>query len=69
MLVCAKFVNFLLDRFYGYTYYGALGFIVGSLPAIYPGFSFNLTGVISLLLLVVGFSITYFFNKFASVHS
>ena len=63
VLFCAKLIDFLLNRFYGYTYYGILGFVLGSIPAIYPGFSFNILGIVSIIVLLLGFAFSYFFDK------
>lgn len=38
ILVASKIINYLLEHFYGYTYFAIIGFVIGSLPAIYPRF-------------------------------
>lgn len=66
IIVCSKLINWLLNHFYGYTYYAIMGFVIGSLPAIYPGFSFNLAGAISIIVLVLGFLISFFIAKYTN---
>lgn len=63
VLVSTKILAYLLTHFYGYTYYAILGFILGSIPAIFPGFACNISGVISIVLLVIGFFATYYISK------
>lgn len=63
ILVCAKVIDLLLNKFYGHTYYAIIGFIIGALPAIYPGFAFNLMGIISIITLILGFVASYMFSK------
>ena len=55
VLACSKVIDILLAKFYGYTYYAIIGFILGSLPILYPGFAFNLSGLVSIVLMIVGF--------------
>lgn len=39
------------------TYYAIIGFVIGSIPILFPGFYFNLTGFFALLLLFLCFGI------------
>ena len=48
-------INFLFKFVKSYTYFGIIGFILGSIFVIYPGFSFDIHGFISIILLVVSF--------------
>lgn len=52
-----KITKFLLEHFYTQTFYAIIGFTLGSIFVLYPGFSFDITGIISILCLVVGFII------------
>ena len=63
ILICAKVIDLLLNKFYGATYYAIIGFIVGAIPAIYPGFSFNVIGIVSIVTLVLSFTASYMFSK------
>lgn len=43
----------LLAKYYTATYYGILGFCIGSIPCLYPGLKFNTEGYIAIILLIV----------------
>lgn len=47
-----KLIKFLLDKHHEATFYSIIGFTLGSIFVLYPGFSFGVEGVISILLLV-----------------
>jgi putative membrane protein len=65
VIVVSKIINILLEHFYGYTYYAILGFIIGSIIFIFPGFSFNITGLADIITFVIGFLISFFISKFS----
>ena len=48
-------INFLFKIAKSYTYFAIIGFILGSIFVIYPGFSFNIESVISIALLIISF--------------
>lgn len=50
-------INFLFKFVKSYTYFGIIGFIIGSIFVIYPGFSFDTQGLIAIVLLVLCFII------------
>ena len=50
-------INFLFKFAKSYTYFGIIGFIVSSIFVIYPGFSFDIQGFVSVLLLIIFFII------------
>jgi len=54
-------LRFLFKYAKSYTYFGIIGFILGSLFMLYPGFNFNLEGFISIALflmcLLIGFKL------------
>ena len=45
-------INFLFKFVKSYTYFGIIGFIMGSVFILYPGFTFNIQGLISIILLI-----------------
>ena len=49
-----KLTKYLLENFYTQTYYGIIGFVLGSIPILYPGLSFNLDGFIAILCFIIG---------------
>lgn len=55
IIAFAKLVSFMFRRFYGYTYYTVLGFVIGSIIAIFPGIAMDMKHMVSILLLVSGF--------------
>ena len=48
-------INFLFKIAKSYTYFAIIGFVLGSVFVIYPGFSFNTQGIISIVLLIASF--------------
>lgn len=48
-------INFLFKFVKSYTYFGIIGFVLGSIFVIYPGFTFDIQGIISIFLLIVSF--------------
>ena len=57
-------INFLFKFVKSYTYFGIIGFILGSIFVIYPGFSFNIRGMVSIILLIVCFIIGLILSKY-----
>lgn len=53
-LVCMKIIKFLLDKFYVQTFYSIIGFTLGSVFVLYPGFTFDINGIISVLCILLG---------------
>lgn len=52
-----KITKSLLDKFYPQTFFTIIGFTLGSVLILYPGFTFDLTGIISILSLLLGFTL------------
>lgn len=65
ILMFAKLISLLFKRFYGYTYYAVLGFVIGSIITIFPGIEFNFKYLIGILLCVVGFYLSYSLTKYS----
>ncbi len=61
-LICMKIIKYLLENFYMQTFYSIIGFTIGSAFVLYPGFCFDLTGVISILCLLLGGTVTHYLN-------
>lgn len=59
-------INFLFKFAKSYTYFGIIGFIIGSIFVIYPGFTFDIQGLISIVLLVLCFILG---NKLSELES
>lgn len=52
-ILLVKLINYLLKKHYNKTYSAILGFVLGSLLFIFPGFNFDLSGLLCLSLLVL----------------
>ena len=59
VIVFSKFMDFLLSKFYGFTYYIILGFAIGTIPEFLKGFSFDLTGAFCIIFLLSGTIISF----------
>ncbi|BAK80847.1 integral membrane protein [Candidatus Arthromitus sp. SFB-rat-Yit] len=62
-LFMIRVVEYLLRVFEVQTYMAILGFVVGSLILIFPGFEFSVVGLTCIASLIVGFLISYFICK------
>jgi len=59
IIVFAKMISFLFKYVYGWTFYTILGFVVGSIITIFPGFSLDSKHLIGVLLFVLGIYSSY----------
>ena len=62
-LTMTKLVESLFHKFPQSAYCIILGLVLGSIFAIYPGFTFNSSGLFSILTLIIGISISFFIGK------
>ena len=63
ILLGSRLVSWLLEKIPSVTYFGIMGLILGSLFGIYPGFVFNMEGIVSLLLVVGMAGFTMWFSR------
>lgn len=66
IFVFSKLLSYLFCHWHGATYATILGFIVGSVPALYPtdsNFDFNIATISSLILFLLGFMGSYLFGS------
>jgi len=56
-IIFMKIIQMLLNKYHAQTLFGIMGFSLGSLFILFPGYSFNLESIIGLVLLVLGFII------------
>ena len=56
-IIFMKIIQYLLNRFHSQTIFGIIGFSLGSVLILYPGYSFSLESLVSIVLLVLGFVI------------
>lgn len=52
-----KIIQKLLNKYHSQTIFGIIGFSLGSVLILYPGYSFNLESIISIIILFLGFVI------------
>ena len=63
VIVLLKLMNFLLDKKFGLTYSIIIGFVIGSIPALLPKFSFNLEFITGIIVMIVSFVLSYKLTK------
>ena len=56
-IVFLVIIKLLLKHFYMETYYSIIGFTLGSVLVLYNPITFDFAGLVSIILLVVGFKI------------
>lgn len=61
-LLCMKLIKLFLDKFYIQTFFSIIGFTLGSIFVLYPGFTFDINGLISILSLSFGLYVSSFFK-------
>lgn len=63
LTIFSLLINYLLKKFYSYTYYGIIGFLMTTMPTVIKGeISNNFISLISILLLILSFLITYYLS-------
>jgi putative membrane protein len=62
-LFVIKIIRKLLKNHFSNTYSAIIGFVIGSVAAIYPGFSFDLKGLIGICLFAISLLISYKFSQ------
>jgi len=65
IILFAKLVSHLFRRFYGYTYYAVLGFVIGSIIAIFPGIAFDFRYLISMSFFLIGLYLSFSLSKYS----
>ena len=56
-IVFLVIIKLLLKHFYMETYYSIIGFTLGSVLVLYNPLTFDFAGLVSIILLVVGFKV------------
>jgi putative membrane protein len=59
LIIFVKVINYALKKFSCTTYSIIIGFVIGSLPVIYPGIKFDLTGLICIIIFIISFVGSY----------
>lgn len=52
--VFMKITQFLLNKYYAVMFFSIIGFTLGSIFVLFPGFTFDFTGIISIFSLLLG---------------
>lgn len=52
-----KIIKYLLNKYHSQTMFGIIGFSLGSVFILFPGYSFNLESLVSIVILGLGFLI------------
>lgn len=65
-LIFMYIINFLFSYFKSYTYYSILGFVIASCFVIFPGFSFNMEYLFSLIIFISCF---YLAKRLGKTHT
>lgn len=58
-IIWLKLIKFFLNKYHQSTFYAIIGFTLGSIFVLYPGISFNLEGLFSIILLVLSTIFSY----------
>ena len=59
-IICMKLIKLLLDKFYAQTFFCIIGFTLGSIFVLYPGFTFDLEGFSGILCFILGLCVSRF---------
>jgi len=65
IILFAKLISLLFKRAYGYTYYAVLGFVIGSIIAIFPGIAFTSEYLTSILLFIIGYFVSFSLSRYS----
>ena len=66
LLLMSKFIQFLLEKYKSQSYMAILGFTVGSIISIFPGFEFSFLGLTCLIIFLIGYIISFYIFRFNS---
>ena len=58
-LIFLVIMQFLFTNFKSYTYFAIIGFVLSSIFVIYPGFSFDYTEFLAIIIFMVSFVVSY----------
>ena len=62
-IVFLKLIKYLLDNYHMQTFYSIIGFTLGSILVLYAPLTFDITGFVSILLLIACFYVAGLFEK------
>ncbi|MCF0148667.1 MAG: DUF368 domain-containing protein [Clostridium sp.] len=62
-LLMTRLIEKIFSKYPQTAYCIILGLVLGSVFVIYPGFTFGIMGIVSILMLILGFLLAYFIGK------
>lgn len=62
-LIWIIIIKWLLSKYYTQTFFTIIGFVISSTLILYPGFSFELSSIISIVLFIVCFGVSFNLEK------
>ena len=62
-VILIKVVNYLFNKYLSLTYSIIIGFVCGSTLSIFPGLEFSFRGILSMIFMVIFFSLTNYLSK------
>lgn len=62
-IVLLRLINYLLSNYFSETYSIIIGFVLGSIIAIYPGFKLQVMYIFSIIIMILAFCLTYKMSK------
>lgn len=65
IILLSRLIRRLFRRYYGYTYYAVLGFVIGSIIAIFPGIAFDFKYLVGMLLFFIGLYLSFTLSKYS----
>lgn len=63
LLILIKLINNLLSNYFSITYSSIIGFVLGSIFAIFPGMKLEFGYIVSLIMMILAFTLTYKMSK------
>mgnify|MGYP004628275097 FL=1 len=63
-IVWLKIINILLKKYHQSTFLAIIGFTLGSIFVLYPGFSLDLIGLVSIIIMLVSLVLSYKLAKY-----
>ncbi len=67
IILFAKLISWLFEKAYGYTNYAVLGFAIGSIVPIFPGFIFGFRYLIGVALFILGLCLSLYLSRYEKI--
>lgn len=63
LYIFVKLLNYLLNNHFSKTYSAIIGFVLGSVVAIYPGFELSFKGAVSFIMMIISYELVNKLSK------